>query len=105
MAPVFVIKIIKYVRANQKKKLLKNLNLHQSARTMSNYNTNNTDKITSDPTIVGTVIDTNCIVELLAGFNNTPSENFINVLPYGSTNGNFKFTRKQERRNLWCCIT
>jgi RHS repeat-associated protein len=55
----------------------------------------NSDKITSDPTIVGSITDSNAIVEFRAGFNNTPTANFTNVLVQRNADGSFRFTRTQ----------
>jgi hypothetical protein len=58
-------------------------------------NTTNTDKITSDPTIIGSVTDNSSISEFRAGFNNTPVANFTNVLAQRNSDGSFRFTRTQ----------
>ena len=51
------------------------------------------DNITNDPTISGTVIDDGEIVEFTAGFNDADVANYVNVLPQRSENGNFSFDR------------
>ncbi|NJN13192.1 MAG: hypothetical protein HC815_36845, partial [Richelia sp. RM1_1_1] len=56
-------------------------------------NTTNTDRITSDPTINGTVTDNGEIVEFTAGFDDTDIAAYVNVLPQRSANGNFSFDR------------
>jgi Bacterial Ig-like domain/Bacterial Ig-like domain (group 3) len=53
----------------------------------------NTDKITFDPTITGTVIDASDVVEFKAGLNNAIAANFVSVLPYRNSNGSFIFDR------------
>lgn len=58
-------------------------------------NTTNTDRITSDPTIIGSVTDNATISEFRAGFNNTPTSNFTNVLAQRNPDGSFRFTRTQ----------
>ncbi|OUL33998.1 putative Ig domain-containing protein [Nostoc sp. 106C] len=55
----------------------------------------NTDKITFDPTIAGTVIDASPILEFRAGFNNTPPTNYTNVIAQRNSDGSFSFTRAQ----------
>ncbi|MEM6398797.1 MAG: Ig-like domain-containing protein [Cyanobacteria bacterium P01_D01_bin.116] len=52
-----------------------------------------TDKITNDPTISGTVIDDGEIVQFSAGFNDSEIDNYVNVLPQRDVNGNFSFDR------------
>ncbi|NJR16282.1 MAG: hypothetical protein HC785_11565 [Calothrix sp. CSU_2_0] len=58
-------------------------------------NTTNIDKITSDPTIIGSVLDNSTIAEFKAGFNNTLTANFTNVLAQRNADGSFRFTRSQ----------
>uniref|UniRef100_UPI0039C6F2A7 Ig-like domain-containing protein n=1 Tax=Nostoc sp. CCY 9925 TaxID=3103865 RepID=UPI0039C6F2A7 len=58
-------------------------------------NTTNTDKITFDPSITGTVTDVNQVVSFQAGFNNTNVANFVNVLPARQSDGSFSFSRPQ----------
>ncbi len=55
----------------------------------------NTDGITFDPTISGTVTDISQITEFRAGFDNTPVANFVNVLPQRQNDGTFRFDRTQ----------
>ncbi|BAZ08411.1 FG-GAP repeat-containing protein [Calothrix sp. NIES-4071] len=55
----------------------------------------NTDRITSDPTITGTVIDASNVVDFRAGFDTTSTDNFVNVLPQRTSDGKFKFSRTQ----------
>jgi RHS repeat-associated protein len=57
--------------------------------------TTNTDKITFDPTIVGAVTDTSSIAEFKAGFDSTPTANFVNVLTQKNADGSFRLTRSQ----------
>jgi hypothetical protein len=64
-------------------------------RDTARNNTTNTDKITSDPTIVGTVDDTSAIAEFKAGFNSNNTANFTNVLAQRNADGSFRFTRTQ----------
>ena len=52
-----------------------------------------TDKITNDPTISGTVIDDGEIVQFAAGFNDAEIGNYVNVLSQRDENGNFSFDR------------
>ncbi|MGF1676745.1 MAG: Ig-like domain-containing protein, partial [Rivularia sp. (in: cyanobacteria)] len=52
-----------------------------------------TDKITNDPTISGTLIDDGEIVEFTAGFDDADIANYVNVLPQRDENGNFSFDR------------
>ncbi|NJN14069.1 MAG: hypothetical protein HC815_41845, partial [Richelia sp. RM1_1_1] len=56
-------------------------------------NTTNTDSITSDPTINGTLTDNGAIAEFTAGFDDADIANYVNVLPQRSANGNFSFDR------------
>ncbi|MDM9580196.1 Ig-like domain-containing protein [Nostoc sp. GT001] len=58
-------------------------------------NTTNTDKITFDPSITGTVTDVNQVVSFRAGFNNPNVTNFVNVLPARQSDGSFSFSRPQ----------
>ncbi len=51
--------------------------------------TTNTDRITSDPSISGTVSGTSPIVEFEAGFDNTPSNAFVSILTDLQANGSF----------------
>ncbi|MCV3217086.1 Ig-like domain-containing protein, partial [Plectonema radiosum NIES-515] len=62
-------------------------------RDTATFGVTNTDKITFDPTITGTVIDASNVVEFKAGFNNAIAANFVNVLPYRNSNGSFTFDR------------
>ncbi|MEH2218468.1 MAG: FG-GAP-like repeat-containing protein [Nostoc sp.] len=55
----------------------------------------NTDRITFDPTISGTVTDISQIIEFRAGFDNTAVANFVNVLPLRQNDGTFRFDRTQ----------
>jgi fibro-slime domain-containing protein/RHS repeat-associated protein len=55
----------------------------------------NQDFITFDPTIAGTVTDTNPILEFRAGLNNTPSANYISVIAQRNSDGSFSFSRSQ----------
>lgn len=52
-----------------------------------------TDLITNDPTISGTVIDDGEIVQFSAGFNELEIDNYVDVLPQRDENGNFSFDR------------
>ncbi|MBD2491385.1 Ig-like domain-containing protein [Aulosira sp. FACHB-615] len=58
-------------------------------------NTTNSDRITFDPSITGTVNDANSVVSFRAGFENTIVANFINVLPQRQADGSFSFNRTQ----------
>ncbi|WP_100897731.1 Ig-like domain-containing protein [Nostoc flagelliforme] len=55
----------------------------------------NSDAITFDPTISGTVIDASRVVEFKAGFDNTLAANFTNVTASRNTDGSFTFNRSQ----------
>lgn len=55
----------------------------------------NTDRITFDPTITGTVADASIVTGLKAGFDSTPTSNFVNVLPQLGADGSFSFTPTQ----------
>ncbi|MBD2616571.1 hypothetical protein H6G94_36050, partial [Nostoc punctiforme FACHB-252] len=55
----------------------------------------NTDRITYDSTIIGTVKDLSRVVEFKAGFDNTVAINFISVLPQRNGDGSFNFDRTQ----------
>lgn len=57
--------------------------------------TTNTDKITSDPTITGTLTDTSRVTAFKAGFDDTPASNFIDVLANRNPDGSFTFDRNQ----------
>jgi fibro-slime domain-containing protein/RHS repeat-associated protein len=57
-------------------------------------NTTNTDKITNDARISGTVTDASQISEFKAGFNNQAIANYTNVLP-DLQNGSFSLTKAQ----------
>ncbi|MBX9253632.1 tandem-95 repeat protein [Desmonostoc muscorum CCALA 125] len=63
------------------------------ARDTAPSGTTNSDRITFDPTITGQVTDNSAIVEFKAGFDNTPSTSYVNVLPDLSANGSFIFSR------------
>ncbi|MEH2058174.1 MAG: putative Ig domain-containing protein [Nostoc sp.] len=65
------------------------------ARDTAPFGQTNQDFITFDPTITGTVTDTNPILEFRAGFNNTPSANYISVIAQRNSDGSFSFTRSQ----------
>jgi RHS repeat-associated protein len=56
--------------------------------------TSNSDKITNDGRISGTITDVSQIVAFKAGFDSKPVANFTDVLPY-LTNGSFSFTKAQ----------
>ena len=56
-------------------------------------NTTNTDKITNDPTIVGSVTDLGQIAEFKASLNNTTG--YVSVLPQRLADGTFTLTRTQ----------
>ncbi len=58
-------------------------------------NTTNSDRITFDPTITGTVTDVSQIVSFRAGLNDTNIANFVNILPQRQANGSFSFSRTQ----------
>lgn len=55
----------------------------------------NQDLITFDPTVTGTVTDTNPIVEFRAGFNSTTTANYTSVMQGRNSDGSFSFTRSQ----------
>ncbi|WP_460203034.1 Ig-like domain-containing protein, partial [Scytonema sp. NUACC21] len=57
--------------------------------------TTNTDRITYDPAITGTVADSSSIVEFRAGLNNTPVANYTNVTAQLKVDGSFTFNRAQ----------
>ncbi|WP_292745723.1 Ig-like domain-containing protein, partial [Nostoc sp. NMS4] len=65
------------------------------ARDTAPFGQTNQDFITFDPTITGTVTDTNPILEFRAGFNNTPSANYISVIAQRNSDGSLSFTRSQ----------
>jgi large repetitive protein len=56
--------------------------------------TSNSDKITNDSRISGTITDVSQITSFKAGFDSKPVANFTDVLPY-LTNGSFSFTKAQ----------
>ncbi|MGB3654038.1 MAG: FG-GAP-like repeat-containing protein [Rivularia sp. (in: cyanobacteria)] len=49
----------------------------------------NNDGVTFDATIAGTVTDTSQVVEFVAGFNDTPITDYVNVLPQLNEDGSF----------------
>ena len=53
----------------------------------------NLDRLTSDPTIVGTVTDLSSVVELRAGFDNTPVGNYFDILSDRQADGSFTLSR------------
>jgi Bacterial Ig-like domain len=55
----------------------------------------NTDRITSDPTIAGNVIDASRVVEFRAGFDTTTTANFVSILPQRQADGSFRLDRTQ----------
>lgn len=57
--------------------------------------TTNTDGITSDASISGKLTDTSKITRFRAGFNNTPVENFTDILGVVATDGSFSLTPDQ----------
>ncbi len=65
------------------------------ARDTAPFEQINTDLITFDPTIIGTVNDTSPILEFRAGFDNTPINSYTNVIAQRNSDGNFTFTRAQ----------
>ncbi len=58
-------------------------------------NTTNTDKITSNPTIIGSITDTSSIAEVKARFNNTPISSGTSILTQRNADGSFRLTRTQ----------
>jgi Bacterial Ig-like domain len=56
--------------------------------------TSNSDKITNDGRISGTITDASQIASFKAGFDSKPLANYTDVLPY-LTNGSFSFTKAQ----------
>jgi Bacterial Ig-like domain/Bacterial Ig-like domain (group 3) len=54
-----------------------------------------TDAITFNPAVSGTVTDSNAVASFKAGFNTTPTANFIDVLPQRQADGSFTLTRAQ----------
>ncbi|MBD2465964.1 DUF642 domain-containing protein, partial [Oscillatoria sp. FACHB-1407] len=56
-------------------------------------NSINTDRLTSDPTITGTVIDTNGITGFRAGFDNTPLASFVDILADLTSDRRFTLNR------------
>ena len=54
-----------------------------------------TDAITFNPAITGTVTDLNTVASFWAGFNTTPTANFVDVLPQRQADGSFTLTRAQ----------
>ena len=57
--------------------------------------TTNTDRLTSDPTIVGQAIDTSTLTQFRAGLDDTTPANFVSILPQRQTDGSFRLTRSQ----------
>ena len=55
----------------------------------------NSDRITFDPSIIGSVTDANRITEFRAGFENTSVVNLVDVTAQRLTNGSFTFNRAQ----------
>ncbi|MGL5872983.1 MAG: Ig-like domain-containing protein, partial [Xenococcaceae cyanobacterium] len=62
-------------------------------RDTARTNTTNTDKITSDPTIIGTVTDENTITVLKAGLDSTPINNYADILSKRNADGGFTLDR------------
>lgn len=57
--------------------------------------TTNTDKITANPTITGTLTDASQIVEFRAGFGTSPESSYVNVLASRREDGHFTLGRTQ----------
>ncbi|MBD2468818.1 Ig-like domain-containing protein [Nostoc sp. FACHB-145] len=57
--------------------------------------TTNSDLISFDPTISGSIVDISRVAQFKAGFNNTPITNFIDVLAQLKTDGTFSFDKSQ----------
>jgi RHS repeat-associated protein len=57
--------------------------------------TSNSDRITSNPTISGTVTDDSNIASFRAGFDDTPVTEFANITPLLNSNGSFTLSRTQ----------
>ena len=55
--------------------------------------TNNTDGITSYPTIVGSITETSALASFRAGFNNTPTTNFVELTSFLTADGKFTLNR------------
>ncbi len=53
----------------------------------------NSDRITFDPTITGTVIDASRVAEFKAGFDSTQAASFTNITAFRNANGSFTFDR------------
>ncbi len=55
----------------------------------------NTDRITFDPAITGTLTDANQVVSFQAGFDSTPVDQFVEVIAQRQANGSFTLDRTQ----------
>jgi len=66
------------------------------AATLTNdTGTSNNDRITSNPTISGTVTDSGSITSFRAGFNDTPTAEFADITPLLNSSGSFTLDRAQ----------
>jgi len=66
------------------------------AATLTNdTGTSNSDRITSNPTISGTVTDSSSIVSFRAGFDDTPIAEFADITPLLNSSGSFTLDRTQ----------
>ncbi|MDY7002799.1 MAG: Ig-like domain-containing protein [Cyanobacteriota bacterium] len=65
-----------------------------SAELLNDTGEDDTDNITSDPTIKGTVTDESEIVSLKAGFNDTPTSDFIDITAEISEDGTFELNQQ-----------
>jgi Bacterial Ig-like domain len=63
-----------------------------TAKLTTDTGSSNTDKITFDPTINGTVLDASQVATFRASFDGT---NFANILPQRQTDGSFALTKSQ----------
>ena len=65
-----------------------------SAELLNDTGADDTDNITSDPTIIGTVTDASEIVSLTAGFNETSVEDFVDITAEVSESGTFELDQE-----------
>jgi RHS repeat-associated protein len=66
------------------------------AATLTNdTGTSNSDRITSNPAISGTVTDSSSIASFRAGFDDTPTAEFTNITSFLGSNGSFTLSRAQ----------
>jgi hypothetical protein len=87
--------ITSFVGSSEYFALATNATFALSAHLADDTGVSSSDGITSDPTVVGQIVDAPAVTSFVAGFDGTPASSYVNILPILTSSGTFSLPSAQ----------